>query len=30
VSLADRYFSFSEFNTMIGTVEQVALADRYT
>ena len=30
VSLADRYCSFGDFNTMIGTVEQVALADRYT
>jgi len=29
LALADRYFSFAEFNTLIGVTEQVALADRY-
>jgi 2-methylisocitrate lyase-like PEP mutase family enzyme len=29
LSLADRYFSFAEFNALIGATEQVALADRY-
>jgi len=29
LGLADRYFSFAEFNTLIGATEQMALADRY-
>ena len=29
VSLADRYFPFSEFNALIGAIDQMALADRY-
>jgi 2-methylisocitrate lyase-like PEP mutase family enzyme len=29
VSLAERYCSFADFNTLIGAVEQMALADRY-
>ena len=29
LALTDRYFSFAEFNTLIGVTEQVALADRY-
>jgi 2-methylisocitrate lyase-like PEP mutase family enzyme len=29
LALADRYFSFGEFNTLIGATDQVALADRY-
>jgi 2,3-dimethylmalate lyase len=28
--LADRYFPFAEFNRLIGAVDQMALADRYT
>jgi len=30
LALADRYFSFAEFNRLIGATEQMALADRYT
>jgi len=29
LALADRYFSFAEFNTLIGVTDQMALADRY-
>ncbi len=29
LALADRYFSFGEFNTLIGATDQMALADRY-
>jgi 2-methylisocitrate lyase-like PEP mutase family enzyme len=29
VSLADRYFPFSDFNDLIGATDQMALADRY-
>jgi 2-methylisocitrate lyase-like PEP mutase family enzyme len=29
VALADRYYSFADFNTLIGATEQMALADRY-
>jgi 2-methylisocitrate lyase-like PEP mutase family enzyme len=29
LALADRYFSFAEFNLLIGATEQMALADRY-
>jgi len=29
LSLADRYFSFAEFNTLIGVTDQMALAERY-
>ena len=29
LALADRYFSFAEFNTLIGVTDQMALAERY-
>jgi 2-methylisocitrate lyase-like PEP mutase family enzyme len=29
LSLADRYFPFAEFNTLIGAIDQMALAERY-
>ena len=29
LALADRYFPFTDFNTLIGAVDQMALADRY-
>ena len=29
LALADRYFSFAEFNTLIGATDQMALADHY-
>jgi 2-methylisocitrate lyase-like PEP mutase family enzyme len=29
LALADRYFSFAEFNRLIGATEQMELADRY-
>jgi 2-methylisocitrate lyase-like PEP mutase family enzyme len=29
LALADRYFPFGEFNTLIGAVDQMALAERY-
>ena len=29
LELADRYFSFAEFNRLIGAVDQMALAERY-
>jgi len=29
LALGDRYFSFAEFNRLIGAVDQMALADRY-
>jgi 2,3-dimethylmalate lyase len=29
LALADRYFSFAEFNRLIGAVDQMALAERY-